>query len=105
MIDLEKTYTLDELVALAEAHPVGWLDQATVHLCTAVGMDPHGNLIGSFLCGRLCENDISGIKLWIILHLGHEGLFQGPPDLHELENAFRCSVLNRVPAQLIKDLD
>ncbi len=101
----DKTYTWSELVETAQQHNESQVSTMAMYLCRVVCLDPDDNIIGPFLCRKLCQSNLEGITLWVKEYLMQENLLPDEVDLGECETALRFALHLRVPAHLLEGLD
>ncbi len=101
----DKPYTWTELIEEAQQYNKNQIPLLAMHLCRAVSLNPDDNAIGPFLCGKLCQNNVEGVTLWVKEYLTKEDLLPAEAEQNECERAFRFSLHRRVPSELLVGLD
>lgn len=101
----DKPYTWNELIEEAQQYHENQTPLLAMHLCRAVSLDPDDNAIGPFLCGKLCQNNLKGVTLWVKEYLTKEDLLPAETELDECERAFRFALHRRVPAEFLEGLE
>lgn len=101
----DKPYSWNELVEAAQQYNENQIPLLAMHLCRAVSLAPDDNAIGPFLCGKLCQNNLEGVTLWVKEYLTKEDLLPAEAELNECERAFRFALHRRVPSELLEGLD